>query len=177
MRLTPRLRMAISLAARQHDGQYRKQVHVPFIIHPFEVALLISPFTTDEDTLISALLHDVIEDTTGYDLTQMETDFGPVVAQNVSLLTESPDSHSLSWDARHGLQAKRISQAPDQVVLIALADKFANLSSAPAPDPSHLWYYREICAIAHSRQATSSLPLLSDLEKLIATQASVPTLS
>ncbi|MFA6602580.1 MAG: HD domain-containing protein [Candidatus Shapirobacteria bacterium] len=171
MTLSTRLRKALAVAAHQHDGQYRKNGnHIPFIIHPLEVALLVSNFTTNEDVLISALLHDVIEDTSGYILDQMAADFGSTVANYVSLLTESSDSHCLSWDDRHGLQAKRLKMAPDEVVLIALADKYANLSSGSTLDPTRLWYYRSVSVIAHSRPLTSSLPLLSDLDDLIKSQ-------
>jgi (p)ppGpp synthase/HD superfamily hydrolase len=171
MTFSTRLRLALSIAAHQHDGQYRKNGnYIPFIIHPVEVAFLVSAHTQNEDILVSALLHDVIEDTTGYSLSQMEADFGATVSDYVSLLTESSESHSLSWDDRHGLQSKRLETAPDEVILTALADKYANLSSGPTLDPSQLWYYRSISALAHSRPLTSSLPLLTDLDALIKSQ-------
>ncbi|MFA5828390.1 MAG: HD domain-containing protein [Candidatus Shapirobacteria bacterium] len=65
MILSPKIRKALRLAAVQHDGQYRKDGVTPFIIHPIEVAMIVSEYTDNEDIISAALLHDVLEDTRG----------------------------------------------------------------------------------------------------------------
>ncbi|MCF0113719.1 MAG: bifunctional (p)ppGpp synthetase/guanosine-3',5'-bis(diphosphate) 3'-pyrophosphohydrolase, partial [Erysipelotrichaceae bacterium] len=53
---------AIIFATKCHSGQLRKIVNTPYILHPLEVATIISTMTPDEDLMIAGLLHDVIED-------------------------------------------------------------------------------------------------------------------
>ncbi len=53
---------ALDFASKWHEGQYRKSGE-PYIIHPILVASFVSYFGGDEEMVISALLHDVLEDT------------------------------------------------------------------------------------------------------------------
>ena len=57
---------AASFAARAHQGQYRKDRVTPYVSHPFRVCLVVRDLFGFDDPrmLITALLHDVIEDTT-----------------------------------------------------------------------------------------------------------------
>ena len=54
---------AVMCAIKYHQGQKRKINNAPFIIHPMEVATIISTITTDEDVMIAGVLHDIVEDT------------------------------------------------------------------------------------------------------------------
>ncbi len=56
------IQRALSFAKEAHRGQYRKSGE-PYIIHPIIVASFIASISNDETMVISALLHDVIEDT------------------------------------------------------------------------------------------------------------------
>jgi guanosine-3',5'-bis(diphosphate) 3'-pyrophosphohydrolase len=80
---------AASFAARQHQGQLRKDGRTPYFAHPVRVALTVRHvFGVDDETaLAAALLHDLIEDTTtDYDdLLEM---FGKDVADTVAALTK-----------------------------------------------------------------------------------------
>src|SRR5262245_5252668 len=57
-----RLEHALRFAAEAHQGQVRKKTTIPYITHPFHVALILERHGFDEDTLVTALLHDVVED-------------------------------------------------------------------------------------------------------------------
>ncbi|RFT62638.1 bifunctional (p)ppGpp synthetase/guanosine-3',5'-bis(diphosphate) 3'-pyrophosphohydrolase [Bacillus clarus] len=55
------LKTAILFAERTHSGQYRKTGE-PHIFHPFAVIKLLLDYKADSTILITALLHDVVED-------------------------------------------------------------------------------------------------------------------
>ena len=61
---TGRIERAIALAIRAHEAQVRKgDGQLPYVVHPVTVALILSRYTGDEDTIIAGLLHDTLEDT------------------------------------------------------------------------------------------------------------------
>jgi hypothetical protein len=68
---------ALRVAYECHHGQMRKSGE-PFIVHPVQVAVLLSSLKMDTETIMAGLLHDTVEDT---DMTfeQLEELFGPVV--------------------------------------------------------------------------------------------------
>ena len=59
---TRKLFEAFSYADNAHSGQLRKSGE-PYIIHPLAVAEIVAELELDLDSIIAALLHDVIEDT------------------------------------------------------------------------------------------------------------------
>ena len=56
------IRKAFEVAKKAHEGQMRKSGE-PFVIHPIKVAIILSELHLDKESLIAALLHDVVEDT------------------------------------------------------------------------------------------------------------------
>src|SRR5687767_7354739 len=74
-----RIRHAYYIAERAHTGQTRESGQ-PYITHPLAVARIVVDLHMDDDTIVAALLHDVLEDcpkTTREDLAAM---FGETVA-------------------------------------------------------------------------------------------------
>ena len=59
---SPRLIRAINTAAWAHRDHVRKGTDIPYISHIFGVMHLVSEVTDDEDVLIAALFHDILED-------------------------------------------------------------------------------------------------------------------
>jgi (p)ppGpp synthase/HD superfamily hydrolase len=57
-----RLDRALMLAAAIHERQVRKGTAVPYIIHPYQVALILDRYGWSEDVVIAGALHDVLED-------------------------------------------------------------------------------------------------------------------
>ncbi len=81
-----KIRRAYDIARRAHKGAVRNSGE-PFIQHPLEVALLLADMRIDADGIVSALLHDVVEDT-DYSLDDLIELFGPDVANIVDGVTK-----------------------------------------------------------------------------------------
>ena len=81
---------AASFAARAHHGQMRKDDKTPYVSHVFRVCLVIRDIFGFDDPrmLITALLHDTIEDTTK-DFDDVEKDYGQEIARWVAFLTKN----------------------------------------------------------------------------------------
>lgn len=132
VKYTERLDKALRKAAWAHDkqGQYRKHSDVPYIIHPVGVMLIAALATTDENTLIACLLHDVLEDVDAmyYDANKMEADFGADVVQIVQDV--SKDDSINEWKARNQAYLHHMERdAREESVIVCAADKIHNLRS------------------------------------------------
>ena len=77
---------ALSFCVDAHQNQFRKSGE-PYVVHPILVATITAYFSNDEKMVISALLHDVVEDTK-FTLQDIENDFGEDVAHIVDGLTK-----------------------------------------------------------------------------------------
>ncbi len=88
--LTPqdqeKIRHAYDLANHAHEGVIRRSGE-PYIQHPLEVALLLAGMRIDADGIVSALLHDVVEDTS-YSLEDLCDSFGKAVSDIVDGVTK-----------------------------------------------------------------------------------------
>lgn len=165
MILTDKIRKALRVAAIQHDKQYRKDNLTPFIIHPYEVALRVSEYIDDEDIISAALLHDLLEDTSGYSYEKLKEEFGEKVANIVQSLTDEP-LPDFDWNQKHQKYLENLKTASDEAVLVCLVDKFSNVSTAPV-NQDRVWYYQGVIDIAKSRELTKNFKLLSDFENLV----------
>ncbi len=81
-----KIQRAYDLANQAHKGAVRRSGE-PYIQHPLEVALLLADMRIDADGIVSALLHDVVEDTE-YSLDDLSEHFGPAVANIVDGVTK-----------------------------------------------------------------------------------------
>ncbi len=77
---------ALEFAKEAHKGQYRKSGE-PYIIHPILVAAITAYVTAEEEMVIAALLHDVVEDTS-FSIEDIQERFGQNVADLVEGLTK-----------------------------------------------------------------------------------------
>src|SRR6266852_1641967 len=88
--LTPqdmeKIQRAFELANRAHMGTLRRSGE-PYIQHPLEVALLLADMRIDADSIVAALLHDVVEDT-DFTLDELRQQFGDAVANIVDGVTK-----------------------------------------------------------------------------------------
>lgn len=116
---------AVSLAARAHKNQLRKDNLTPYASHPFRVCLIVLNVFgfNDPDMLLAALLHDMYEDTTT-DFDDLAEQYGNTVAHWVGLL--SKDSR-LPENEREQAYCQALRDAPWQVKVCKLADMFDNL--------------------------------------------------
>jgi hypothetical protein len=119
---------AFELAVKAHLHQRRKGDRTPYVSHlSHVVSILINAEHNDNHLLISALLHDVIEDT---DVTakQLETEFGTEVMETVLEVT---DDKGLSLDERQCAQLRHAGSLSKNAKLIKLADGISNAALLP----------------------------------------------
>lgn len=123
-----RIEQAVKAATILHQGQVRKgSVPVPYVSHLISVMVILHDYTSDEDVLIAALLHDTIEDT-DYTPEELSADFGATVHEIVMTVTE-PAQHPDDWQARKKAYARQLERGPEAALLVAAADKIHNMRS------------------------------------------------
>jgi GTP pyrophosphokinase/guanosine-3',5'-bis(diphosphate) 3'-pyrophosphohydrolase len=122
------VREACYFAAEAHAGQRRKSGE-PYIFHPLAVARVLADVRFDHETIMGAVLHDVIEDT-GYDKEHLSHRFGTEVADlvdGVSKLTQMQFSSRLEAQAEN-FRKMFLAMAKDiRVIMIKLADRLHNM--------------------------------------------------
>ena len=115
---------AIEFAARAHHGQYRKASPLPYILHPLNVARILIECGASDDVVIAAVLHDVVEDTP-VTLQEVQAEFGENVARLVEGMSE-PNRQD-KWEKRKQDMLTFLETAPQDLLLIELADKLDNI--------------------------------------------------
>lgn len=128
---TYKVEQAIQAAAVLHQDHMRKgAVPIPYMTHLVAVAMILRDYTSSEDTLVAALLHDTLEDT-DYTAEEMTNDFGESVTNIVLTLTEPTheNEEKLSWLASKKRYASQLRKGPVEAVMIAAADKAHNFRS------------------------------------------------
>ncbi len=115
---------AVRYATIAHRGQVRKGTMRPYIVHPVEVADIVTAMTSDEDVICAALLHDTVEDCETVSLEDIETLFGNRVA---SIVNHETEDKTKSWAERKGNTIEQLKTAPIEVQIVALCDKLSNM--------------------------------------------------
>src|SRR6266704_271349 len=122
------VRRAFEVARRKHEGQVRNSGEA-FIAHPLGVANIVADLGLDATSVIAALLHDTVEDTS-MTLDEVESLFGPEVARITDGVTKLK---RIGFETREAAQAETIrkmviAMARDiRVLLIKLADRLHNM--------------------------------------------------
>ena len=121
------------MADKAHTGQYRASGE-PYITHPLEVARILANMRLDYQSIMAAMLHDVIEDT-GIDKAQINQEFGGVVASlvdGVSKLAQIKFENKAEAQAGN-LRKMMLAMSKDiRVVLIKMADRLHNMRTLGA---------------------------------------------
>ncbi|CAB1128972.1 GTP pyrophosphokinase (RelA/SpoT) [Candidatus Hydrogenisulfobacillus filiaventi] len=123
-----RIAEALAFAEAAHAGQSRASGD-PYIGHPLAVASIVADLHMDADTVIAALLHDVVEDTP-YTLADIEARFGHEVAQLVDGVTKLDrlEGQDREMQQAENLRKMFLAMAKDiRVILIKLADRLHNM--------------------------------------------------
>lgn len=115
---------AIKFASAAHEGQYRKGSAKPYIVHPMEVADIVSAMTQDEEVISAAYLHDTIEDCPGITKEILAGEFSSRVAR---IVAQESEDKSKTWFERKNYTVRHIKDADHDVQKIALADKLSNM--------------------------------------------------
>ncbi len=119
---------AYIFAAKLHAGQYRISEE-PYIVHPVEVAKILTDLMMDKHTIIAALLHDIIEDT-GTKPETIKEQFGEDVLNLVQGVTKLGKYQFKSKEERQAENFRRmfIAMANDvRVIFLKLADRLHNM--------------------------------------------------
>ena len=114
---------ALLLAQKMHAKEKRKTGE-PYVNHPIAVASLITSIGLDAESTISALLHDVPENT-GYPISEIEKEFGTDVASIVDGVTK------IGKDVNEPTHKKIISSSEKDIRVAAVktADRFHNMAT------------------------------------------------
>lgn len=129
-----RVLAACDYADIAHDGIIRKSGE-PYILHPIAVSCILAHMRLDTETLMAALLHDVIEDTE-FSKDDIAEKFGNTVAELVDGVTKL--SHSSDKEYNKAASFRKILQATLQdprVIIVKLADRYHNMTTLEALRP------------------------------------------
>lgn len=122
------IEQAYHCAKEAHEGQFRRSGD-PYIIHPVAVANILADLHMDHETVMAALLHDVIEDTP-VSKEDLAASFGDSVAElvdGVSKLTQIEFKSKAEAQAQN-FQKMTLAMARDiRVILVKLADRLHNM--------------------------------------------------
>ena len=123
---------AYDYAASAHEGQMRRTGH-PYITHPTAVAYILANMHMDHQTLMAALLHDVIEDT-GVGKKTLRDRFGEDVADLVDGVSKLATIFQSRAEAQaENFQKMAMAMARDiRVILVKLADRLHNMRTIGA---------------------------------------------
>lgn len=184
---SPRLIRAINTAAWAHRGHVRKGTDIPYVSHVFGVMHLVSQVTDDEDVLIAALFHDILEDVPEtYSVERMADEFGARVVELVRGVTKN--SALSSWQERSDAYLAHLRRADEGSVLVSAADKLHNLLSIHADldeigdelwerfnsgKERQLWWYRSVAEVVQERLPGNALgqELSRQVERLVSRSA------
>lgn len=123
---------AIIFATKKHAGQTRKFGSTPYILHPLEVAVILSTLTDDENTIVAGVLHDTVEDT-DTTIEEIRENFGSRVYALVSCETEDKIEDrppADTWEERKLDTLLVLRHTKDiEVKKMWLADKLSNIRS------------------------------------------------
>ena len=126
-------------------GQDRKYTGEPYWQHVYEVAKMVGDYTSDEDVIAAAYLHDILEDTkiTGMELVVV---FNARVASIVFNLTDVFTSQiypELNRGKRKKREADRLGRTDAETQLIKVADVISNTESIVKHDKEFAEVYLE----------------------------------
>ena len=113
----------------QKHGSQKRASGDPYFSHPIEVAGLMTELKLDQETIVTALLHDTVEDTLAT-IEEVEEFFGPEIARLVDGVTKLSKIETLSENERvaENLRKFLLAMSEDlRVLLVKLADRLHNM--------------------------------------------------
>jgi (p)ppGpp synthase/HD superfamily hydrolase len=183
---------ALAFAAKHHDRQVRKGTKLPYLTHPANVAIILTRYGRDNDTVVAGILHDVIQDCVqdGYSRAMLEQrigdKFGSGVLETVLAVTYrklDDDGVELSTDDRRADYLERLANASAEARWVCAADKIHSGASLIADlrrtvDPEAVWarfgggkaaasrWYRQV--YERLREVGFDAPIMSELDTVSA---------
>jgi len=130
------LRAAYDYGREMHEGQYRHSGE-PYFSHPAAVAAILAEQRLDDATIVTALLHDTIEDTGASYASVMEK-FGLEIADLVDGVTKLTNLQLGSSETKQAENFRKLFMAMSKdlrVILVKLADRLHNMRTIKAMRP------------------------------------------
>ncbi|WP_295311574.1 bifunctional (p)ppGpp synthetase/guanosine-3',5'-bis(diphosphate) 3'-pyrophosphohydrolase [Roseobacter sp.] len=127
------IRAAYDYGRDMHEGQLRHSGE-PYFSHPVAVAAILTEQQLDDATIITALLHDTIEDTKA-SYSEVEKLFGPEVAGLVDGVTKLTNLQLNSTETKQAENFRKLFMAMSKdlrVILVKLADRLHNMRTIKA---------------------------------------------
>jgi (p)ppGpp synthase/HD superfamily hydrolase len=133
-----RINHAFAYAAKHHDQQVRKGTRLPYLTQPANVAIILTRYGCDEDTVVAGILHSVVEDCwrEGWSLEKLEerigSKFGNTALNIAMAVTErraDDDGVDFANDDRKADYLARLALAPEESLWVAAAQSLHNASS------------------------------------------------
>jgi len=127
-------------AENAHNNQKRKYTDEPYMVHPANVARLVSVCSSTVEMIAAALLHDVLEDTpvTENELRKL---FGDETTDLVVWLTDTSRPEDGNRRVRKAIDRKRLANAPADAQTIKIADIIDNTHDIVTHDPKFAVIY------------------------------------
>lgn len=182
---------ALAFAAKHHDRQVRKGTRLPYLTHPANVAIILTRYGRDNETVVSGILHDVIQDCVqdGYSRSMLEQrigdKFGTKVLETVLAVTYrkvDDDGVELSGDERRTDYLERLADANTEARWVCAADKIHSAATLISDlrrtvDPESVWsrfggktatsrWYRQV--YERLREVGFDAPIMSELDAVSA---------
>ena len=148
-----RINHALAFAAKHHDRQVRKGTRLPYLTHPASVAIILTRYGQDDDTVVAGILHDVIDDCVRENYTKemlaqrIADKFGMRVLDTVLAITQRNTDDTgveLSSDERRQDYLDRLAGADERARWVYAADKLHHACTLAADvkrtiDPNTIW--------------------------------------
>lgn len=186
-----RVNHALAFAAKHHDQQVRKGTRLPYLTHPANVAIILTRYGCDEVTVVSGILHDVIEDCVTKDYTRdmleqrIASKFGAEVLDTVLAVTHrkhDENGEEFSSDEVRSDYLERLESASERARWVCAADKLHNANSLMTDvqrtiEPETVWsrfkagrtgtkwWYRAV--YDRLREVGFQAPIMGELEKTV----------
>ncbi len=123
-----KIKKAYAIAAEAHEGQKRLSGE-PYIMHPLNVALILSKLGMDDDSVVAAILHDTVEDTK-LTYNDVKSIFGQTVADLVEGVTKIGKVPLQTKEEQQAENIRKMLLAMSRdirVIIIKLADRLHNM--------------------------------------------------
>lgn len=192
-----RINHAFAFAAKHHDRQVRKGTRLPYLTHPANVAVILTRYGRDEETVVAGILHDVIEDCVREGWThemlqeRIAAKFGDAVLETVLAVTKrrtDGDGLEFSREEIRTDYLERLAAASESARWVCAADKVHNAGATLADlrrtiDADTVWgrfgggregtlqWYRDVSARLHA--IGFDAPIMAELDQLIRELGSV----
>jgi len=172
---------AMEYAAQHHRGGTRKGGDVPYIVHPFEVAMILKENSFEDKVVAAGLLHDLLEDT-AVSRRDLKEEFGEDILELVLSASEKlKGREERSWSKRKNQTIYYLQEEASFInKAVACADKLSNARSIlrdiekepgdfwqrfSAPKNKQQWYYE---SLVDSLKELEGLKMYAEFKDVVA---------